>query len=176
MTTIPSGKVPKATEAEYAAVAALTDQFCAEHLNDEYAVLCRKAVAALARKRPSPLKSGAARTWACAVVYAIGQTNYLDGKDSKPHMRLGDLCARFDVGASTGGNKAKLIRNLLGIGQLDPNWTLPSQLVHNPMVWMIEINGFIVDARRLKVEVQQQAVELGLIPFVVPPAGSKAAA
>jgi hypothetical protein len=38
-----------------AEVAAITDRVCAEHLDDEYAVLCRKATAALARKRPSPL-------------------------------------------------------------------------------------------------------------------------
>ena len=31
------------------------DQFCKEHLNEEYAVLCRKLAEKLARKRPSPL-------------------------------------------------------------------------------------------------------------------------
>jgi len=32
-------------------------------------------VAKLARKRPSPIQSGRASTWAGAVVYALGQVN-----------------------------------------------------------------------------------------------------
>ena len=33
----------------------MIDQFCREHLNEEYAVLCRKLAEKLGRKRPSPL-------------------------------------------------------------------------------------------------------------------------
>jgi hypothetical protein len=33
----------------------LTDGFCREYLNEEYAELCRKLATALGRKRPSPL-------------------------------------------------------------------------------------------------------------------------
>ena len=32
----------------------LTDQFCAEHLDNEYGELVRKLISKLARKRPSP--------------------------------------------------------------------------------------------------------------------------
>ena len=41
-----------------AVIIGLIDQFCREHLNDEYAVLCRKLAEKLARKRPSPLLHG----------------------------------------------------------------------------------------------------------------------
>ena len=34
------------------------------------------------------------------------------------------------------------------------------------MAWMISVNGFIVDARRLKREVQEEAFRKGLIPYV----------
>jgi hypothetical protein len=44
----------------------LTDSFCAEHLDAEYAGLCPKLVARLARKRPSPLARGDLRIWAGA--------------------------------------------------------------------------------------------------------------
>jgi hypothetical protein len=29
--------------------------------------------------------------------------------------------------------------------QLDPRWCLPSKLADNPLVWMIEVDGFVVD-------------------------------
>ena len=49
-----STKVPRGWEQFYTALAGVTDQFCAGHLNDEYADLARSAIAALCRKRPSP--------------------------------------------------------------------------------------------------------------------------
>jgi hypothetical protein len=56
--------VPKAMAEIYAAVTALTDAVCREHLNDEYAELFRFAAAALCRKRPSPLSKGLPASWA----------------------------------------------------------------------------------------------------------------
>jgi hypothetical protein len=50
--------------------------------------------------------------------------------------------------------------------QLDPNWTLPSRLDDNPMVWMLEVNGFIMDARHAPREVQEIAFKKGLIPYI----------
>ncbi|TPV99041.1 MAG: hypothetical protein USCAAHI_01521 [Beijerinckiaceae bacterium] len=47
--------VPKTMLATYDAVAALTDTFCCDKLNDEYRDLARAMTAALCRKRPSPL-------------------------------------------------------------------------------------------------------------------------
>ncbi len=44
-------------------IAGLVDAFCREHLNDEYAELCRRLTEKLARKRPSPLVSGKPNTW-----------------------------------------------------------------------------------------------------------------
>lgn len=36
-------------------IAGLVDAFCREHLNEEYAELCRRLTEKLARKRPSPV-------------------------------------------------------------------------------------------------------------------------
>src|SRR5262249_7813961 len=54
------------------AIAALTDAFCQKHLNDEYGVLCRRLVDALARKRPSPISRGKPDGWSSGIVRAIG--------------------------------------------------------------------------------------------------------
>ena len=47
-----------------------------------------------------------------------------------------------------------------------PERTLPSRLADNPMVWMLQIDGLIVDIRRAPIELKQLAFEKGLIPFV----------
>jgi len=81
-------------------------------------------------------------------------------------MRADDLCAWFGVATSTGGNKAKQIRDLLHINPLDEKWMLPSLVEQNPSVWMITVNGFIVDARSLPRPIQEEAYRKGLIPYL----------
>jgi hypothetical protein len=84
---------------------------------------------------------------------------------------MADLCGHFGVAPSTGGNKAKLVREALGMSRLDHRWTLPSRLTDSPIAWLIQVNGLIVDARQLPIEMQEIAVEKGLIPFVHQPGG-----
>ena len=136
--------------------------------------MARYAIAALCRKRPSPLTSGHQQTWACAVLYALGQINFLHDKSSTPHMAMADLCGHFGIAPSTGGNKAKLVRNSLSMHQFDHKWTLPSRLTSSSLPWLIEVDGLVVDARQLPVAIQKAAVQKGLIPFVYPPSGQAA--
>ena len=143
MTNTRSTKVPKGWEEFYTALAGVTDRFCAEHLNDEYADLARSAIAALCRKRPSPLASGNQQTWGCAVLYALGQANFLSDKSTTPYMAMTELCARFGIAPSTGGNKAKLVRKALGIRQFDHKWTLPSRLAE-PAIEPGQVYGYRV--------------------------------
>jgi hypothetical protein len=159
-------KVPKGWEESFSILAGMTDRFCADHLTVEYADLARYAIAGLCRKRPSPLAMGKPQTWACAVLYVIGQVNFLHDRSSTPYMAMADLCGHFGIAASTGGNKAKLVRDILAIRQFDHNWTLPSRLTTSSLAWWIEVDGLMVDAHHLPVEIQEVAVQKGLIPFV----------
>jgi hypothetical protein len=72
-----STSVPKTMQATYGAITTLTDAFCRERLNEEYGVLAQRMTAALCCKRPSPLAAGQPRTWACGIVYVLGQINFL---------------------------------------------------------------------------------------------------
>jgi len=47
-----------------------------------------------------------------------------------------------------------LIRTTLKIRPMDPAWTLRSRMDQTPMAWLIQVNGFLVDARFLKREIQ----------------------
>jgi hypothetical protein len=158
--------VPAAASPAYDAIVALTDAFCREHLTEEYGALCRKLGAALARKRPSPLTRGKPEVWACAVVRVVGWVNFLDDRSQTPHLKLTAIDKAFGVAESTGQGKAKAIRDLLKIRQFDFRWMLRQRIEESPMAWMISVNGFIVDARRLKREVQEEAFRKGLIPYI----------
>jgi hypothetical protein len=159
-------RVPKELQPIYGEITAITDAFCTEHLNDEYAQMSRKLAAALSRKRPSPLLRGKAATWACGIVYTIGSVNFLSDRSFEPYMRMEDLCALMGVSKSSGANKAAEIRKLFDMYQFDPNWTLPSLMDQNPMAWMITVNGLIVDARHAPRELQEEAYRKGLIPYI----------
>ncbi|MPR12479.1 DUF6398 domain-containing protein [Microvirga tunisiensis] len=161
-----SRSVPKGMQATYETITALTDAFCREHLNGEYLELARDMTAALCRKRPSPLASGQPRTWGCGIIYALGQTNFLSDRSFKPFMTMVDVCAGFSVGQSTASAKAQTISRALKISPLNPEWSLPSLLKRNPLVWMAEVNGMLVDLREMPREVQEIAFEQGMIPYI----------
>jgi hypothetical protein len=161
-----SENVPKAMQEKYQAIVEITDRFSRENLNDEYAQLIRYAVAAVCRKRPSPVETGKPNTWACGITHAIAMINFLFDKSQTPHISAKELYKKFGISESTGSAKSKAIRTLLGMYQLDPNWSIPSRLESNPLVWMLSVNGMIVDVRSMPREVQEIAFEKGFIPYI----------
>jgi hypothetical protein len=159
-------RIPTAMAEKFSAITILTDAFCAKHLNEEYQQMIRQVVGVLARKRPSPLSKGKESVWAAAAVHSVGRVNFLDDPSQKPHCKPKVIYEFFGIAESTGQNKSKEIRDLLRMGPMSPEWTLPSRLADNPMVWILQVNGLLVDIRQLPVEVQQTAFAKGLIPFV----------
>ena len=147
-------------------VIGLIEQFCNEHLNEEYKVLCCKLAEKLGRKRPSPLLQGSPNAWASGIVRAIGGVNFLQDKSQTPYMKSTDIDHCLGTSPSSGAAKLAAIRKMFKMHQLDPNWTLPSRLDDNPMVWMLLVNGFMLDVRDAPREVQEMAFNKGLIPYI----------
>ena len=162
-------KVPKAMQEKFDAIVRLTDAFCAERLDETYRRLIVEAVAALSRKRPSPLVRGKENIWAAAVVHAVGMVNFLFDSSQTPHCRAPEIYEYFGTAASTSQNKSKEVRELLGMSQTAFKWMRPSLVADNPLVWMVQLNGLFVDARSLPLELQQEAHARGLIPYVPEP-------
>ncbi len=156
--------IPEEVQPVFEVIDRLVQGFCREHLNDEYAVLCRKLTEKLARKRPSPLVSGKPNTWACGIVRTIGWANFLDDSGRSPHMKLTAIDKAFEVAESTGQGKSALIRKMLKIRQFDWHWLLPSQIDSYSIIWTLSVNGFMLDSRRATREVQEMAFKKGLIP------------
>lgn len=144
----------------------MTDAFCKQYLNEEYAQLCRKLAETLARKRPSPLFSGRLETWASGIVRTIGWVNFLHDPSQTPHMTLSSIDEAFGISESTGAAKLKAIRTMLRIHQFDHKWSLPSKMDENPRVWLLEVNGLIMDIRHAPRELQEAAFAKGLIPYI----------
>jgi len=118
--------VPKVMKDKYDEIVSITDSFSQNHLNEEYATKIRYAVAALCRKRPSPLERGKAATWACGTTHAVGMVNFLFDQSQTPHIKAQKLYEEFGVAESTGQGKSKVIRDLLKMRQFGAEWTLPS--------------------------------------------------
>jgi hypothetical protein len=148
------------------AITGLTDQFCREHLNDEYAALCRRLAEKLSRKRPSPLLHGKPETWASGIVRTIGWVNFLGDPSQTPHMKMTDIDQGFGVSEASGSAKSKAIRELLRMRPFDPDWTLPSRMDDNPLVWTLNVNGLLMDIRQAPREAQEAAFRKGLIPYI----------
>jgi hypothetical protein len=161
-----SQQVPKEMQARFDDITQLTDAFSQAHLNDEYASLCRQLTAALLRKRPTPLSQGKAATWACGIIHAVGTVNFLFDASQTPHVPASQIASHFGLSSSTMQAKSKQIRDLFGMYQMDPDWTLPSMVDKNPLIWMLTINGLIMDVRYAPREIQEEAFRKGLIPYI----------
>lgn len=164
--TSKSLQVPQKMQPIYDGIVAITNAFCQAHLTQSYADLCCAMAAALSRKRPSPLESGRPKTWAAGIVYALAQVNFLFDKSSEPYMSAIDLCENLGVSKSTASNKAREIGDMFSIVPMDPRWCLPELIDDNPMAWMISVKGFIMDARTAPPEIQEDAYQKGLIPYI----------
>ncbi len=156
----------EATRLAHDEIVGMTDAFCREYLDDEYGVLCRKLAGILARKRPSPLARGKPESWASGIVRVIGWVNFLGDPSQPRHMKMTEIDEAFRVSEATGSAKSRAIRDLLEIRPLDPQWTPPGLMDRNPMAWMIQVNGLIVDARHVPREIQEEAFRKGLIPYI----------
>jgi hypothetical protein len=80
-------------------------------------------------------------------------------------MRGEDLAALVGAAPSTLAAKAREVRNLVRMRQgIDQDYVCPSRLGDAPGVWLITVNGFIVDARHLEPDIQDELHRRKLIP------------
>jgi hypothetical protein len=161
-----SERVPTKLRKQVDAIVKRTDAFCAEHLHEGLARLARKAAAALSRKRPSPLEHGRANTWACGILYALCQVNFVFDPGNAHHISSAELCEALGVAARTGEDRAKRVREALKMSAFDPEWYFTGPIDDDPLAWYITVQGVAVDARTMPREVQEAAYEKGLIPYL----------
>ena len=135
-------RIPDSMHSKFAtaSITSKTDAFCQRYLNDEYRQLVRTAVAALCRKRPSPLLRGSEDFWAAGFIHAIGTANFVFDTSQTPHCNAPDIYSFVSLDRVS-----------------------PSKFESNPLIWMLTVNGMMVDVRHLPIEVQEVAYQKALL-------------
>lgn len=136
--------VPHAVRPFADRVVAATDANCLEHLNVEYAGLCRRVVGKLGRKRPSPLTRGDLDIWAAGVGHAVGQLDFVFDPAETPHATADQLSGWLGVKKTTMANKARLIRDTLSLSPFDAEFMRRDLVGANPLTWFMEVDGMLV--------------------------------
>ncbi len=129
--------VPKALHDRFREIVALTDAYCAAHLNAEYRDLCR-VCAADACRAGVPVASGKPAGWAAGVVSAVAYANFLGSDPSQPFHTPPDVMAqRAGVSPATLSAKSKAVRDALGIDRCDSRFAVRALAEKNPMSAML---------------------------------------
>lgn len=93
--------------------------------------------------------------------------NFLSDPEFPPVKMMAEVAAGMGVSESGMHAKSRQIRKMMGLWQFHPDWTLPSLLARNSLVWMLETtSGLVVDIRLRPRGEQVMAFKAGLIPFV----------
>lgn len=111
----------------------MVGDFTRDNINEEYTELCRNLVKKLGRKHDVPFKRGKLEIWASAVVYAIGQINFLFDKSFEPYLTPDDICNYFNTKKSTVSSKAKTIRDILKLEYYDKEFSTEKMIEDNPL-------------------------------------------
>lgn len=133
----------------------MTTACCAEHLDEDYSRLCEKLIKKMGRKHDVPFKRGQLDIWASAVVYALGSINFLFDQSFEPYMSATQICNYFGTNKSTVSQKARRIKDMLGMGYFDPEFSTQHAESSNPMNDMVVVDGFFVPMDTLPEEAQK---------------------
>ncbi|AKB52953.1 hypothetical protein MSBRW_3700 [Methanosarcina barkeri str. Wiesmoor] len=138
----------------------MTDGFADSYLDEDYKMLCRKLINKMSRKRQVPFLSGRLDIWAAAVVYALGQINFLFDRSSEPYVSATDLCDYFGTSQSTTSQKAKKIRDMFKIRHFNDEFSTERVQNENPFNDFVMVNGLIVPVSTFMKMLENREVKL----------------
>ena len=75
-----------------------------------------------------------------------------------------ELAAAVAVKKTTMANKAGLINRILDLSVFEADLTRIEVLERHPLAWLVEVDGFILDARSLPPDLLAEARRRGLVP------------
>ncbi len=158
-------QVPQTYRQRYKEIVKLTDAFCDQFLNDNYKDLSRKLTAVFCQDG-SPVERGKTLGWAGGILRSLARVNFLSDPSRSPNMSAQQMAEGLGVGASTMTAKSKVVWDFCDLMPMHPDWCEQSLMEENPLVWMAQVNGFMVDLRDAPCEVQVIAYEQGMIPYI----------
>jgi len=143
----------------------MVESFSQEHINKEYGELCSNLVKKMGRKHDVPFKRGKIEIWASAVIYAIGQINFLFDASFEPYVSPDEICDYFNTKKSTVSSKAKIIRDMFNMGYFDEEFSTKDIEKSSPLKNMVVgDNGIIMPKSMLyEDETDSQTSILGIL-------------
>ena len=153
---IMSEKIPKAMAEKFAAITRATDAFSPQRLNEEYRKVIHRLLAPLAKKLPSSLVRGKENVCAAAALHAVGRS--IVWMRLSQHPTAGPKPSTNSSGPAKAPGRTSPRRFAI-FSRWDPwrqTWTLPSRLADNPLVWMIQVNGLIIDISGMPIELSRR--------------------
>ncbi|NJY63595.1 hypothetical protein HC174_12655 [Salinimicrobium sp. CDJ15-81-2] len=142
-------------KAKEALLIALTNDFCIQQINEEYAELCQRLIKKMGRKREVPFKRGKAEIWAATVIYTIGSINFLFDKSFEPYIESKRIHDHFGTKSSTITNKAADIKKMFDLWYYNPEFSTGAMLDNNPMNNLVMVDDLIVPVNSLPEDMQE---------------------
>lgn len=158
--------IPAELRGRYERLSGLLTAFAERYVNMSFGYLCLDMAISLCVQCPEVVGRGKPEGWAGGIVHALGMVNFLFDAKQELSIDAGKVREFFGVSQGTIQSKSKQIRDLFGIFPMDPEWSMPEQLVDNPLVWIVEMDGLLVDLRHAPLTMQRRAVDEGLIPML----------
>jgi len=141
----------------------MTGEFCDQYLDQDYKQLAEDLILKMKRKRQVPFLRGRRNTWAAAIIYALGQINFLFDRSFEPYVAAGDIPKYFGVSQSTIGQKAKSIRDMFDLYYWHPEFSTQRMRDDDPHRGRVMIDGFIVPIGMLTPDVQEELRRRGIV-------------
>jgi hypothetical protein len=141
----------------------MTGEYCDQYLDEDYKQLAEKLILKMKRKRDVPFLRGRVNTWAAAVIYALGQINFLFDQSFEPYVAARDIPKYFGVSQSTVGQKAKAIRDMFDLFYWDPEFSTQAMRDSDPHKGKVVIDGIIVPIDMLPPDVQEELRRQGIV-------------
>ena len=92
----------------------MISEFSDEYLNNEYKSLNLKLLNKLIENNVS-FNRGRVENWACGIIFAIGQLNFLFERSIMPYVSHNRVCGYFETRKETAWIKSRDIRRLLNL-------------------------------------------------------------
>lgn len=135
--------IPKALRPRTAEIAARVRDLCDAMLDPHHEEVAVAVVAALARKRPSPLLRGGRDLWAAAAVHTVVAANGGFVSDANTAVSADAFARAAGVSRRSLENKSRDVRRLLGITPFHHDWLLPA--TPDPFGPIAVVGGLYVD-------------------------------
>lgn len=154
----------------------LTNRFCLEHLNMEFASLCEKLVKKMSRQATVLFVEGRTDVWAASVIHALGSINFLFDKSFDPFVESHQIAEFYNLSDKTVSEISDKILQTLDIQMFNTEFSTQYSLTNNPFDKIkVDESGLLyfdndIEEEEEEIEYQVEGVEpLTRAAFIIKP-------